>query len=415
MPIRPQLVYAILALVCLTLPSFAEVLLEDTSAYRNLKGSYEQTGELAHVYRLARLSYQGGRYQLALQWLTILESRQWQMGIDRRAFDNVAPDRDINTLINLLQERVPNPDEKSTPVLTLQDPEVIPESIAYSSNNQTLYVGSLYKRKLVARTLGKTPGPDRDLPPLPHDAYGAIYGIKYDHENNRLWVLHNELNDGQLEGRLTVVDPQGKLIKHFETATETPAELNDLCLTESLVFVTDSQNHRVFKGSKSGSTLRVHVDDGLLRYPNGIACHRGSDEILVADYSGIVQIDAGPLAKANRLTLPSAYSLAGVDGLYLWQDRLVGIQNALGTPKIVIASLPDRVRITDVEFRDAFLPAFRIPTTGFILNDCLYYIANTSLDALRPDGSLDADAAQPEQATVRGLDLTESGRTCSLK
>lgn len=80
------------------------------------------------------------------------------------------------------------------------------------------------------------------------------------------------------------------------------------------------------------------------------------------------------------LSHPQGASTHGFDGLYFHHGALIGVDNGAGAGRIVRLELaPAHDRILPVEVLEAGHPAFEIPTTGTLLGDDLYYIANSQM------------------------------------
>jgi hypothetical protein len=76
--------------------------------------------------------------------------------------------------------------------------------------------------------------------------------------------------------------------------------------------------------------------------------------------------------------------------MYFYNNSLIAIQDTgNGDDRIVRFYLDNRgQQIIKTEILQSFHPDFNIPTTGVIVKDEFYYIANSQLRNLQPDGSL---------------------------
>ena len=377
---------------------------------------FEETGDLAIAYHLARIHSLAGN-EAADDWLALLEQRDWQMGIDEVDFISSDTPTERTELISRLQAQLQLLPSNKNAHTTLLDPQLLPESIAYDARTRALFAGSLLGPRIVTQTqpFESPQVEEREFLIPDSDITGSIYGIKHDVANGWLWVIQN--GDENLVGGsvLTVLDRDGHLVKHYQFSSVKAEELNDLCLSKDAVYVTDSRGHRIFRGPRGGDTLSLFYENDDLQYPNGIACNDQDAFIYVADYRGISRLSStGPVIH-RRLVAPDGFSLGGIDGLYLWQRNLIGIQNALGAPKVVkVAFIDDGLDASDIQIVDAFRPDYRIPTTGFIEGECLYYIANSSLDALGADGTLNDRARPPTRAKIIAQNLATPGARCKL-
>src|SRR5262249_53874781 len=90
---------------------------------------------------------------------------------------------------------------------------------------------------------------------------------------------------------------------------------------------------------------------------------------------------------------PENVSLYGIDGLYVHESGLVGVQNGAGTERIVRYRLdPEGARVVSLDVLESRNPVFAIPTTGVIVRSDFYYIANSRVDQLADDGRLKSPA-----------------------
>ena len=381
--------------------------LETSPSYSARLQEYERSGDLSWAYRLAWVAAIEERPDLVTKWLRTLLDSGWRMGVDPTAIVAHRLTPPALDLLAALQSSLPTHYRVSDTIATLADPELIPESIAYDTKQRRIYAGSLFRKTVV------TLQPDGTLARFSQGALGAVYGIKYDESSDSLWTLHNPQQDGTHRGELVQLDAGGATLRRLSPLNGEPSELNDLCLDDEAVYVTDSHNGRVLSAPRSAEALRTVGTGMSVPYANGIACSPDERFVYVAGATGIYRFDKQTPEAAERLRTPDGVSLGGIDGLYLSKNRLVGIQNALGAPKVVIISISGDI-VSEVHFHDVLQPDFRIPTTGFVFGDCLYYIANSSLDALDATGSLNPRAAPPEPARVRGLPLVDRQRACQL-
>lgn len=381
--------------------------------YQAMAERYEANRDLAWAYRLAWISAIEDRPDLVHDWLAVLANGGWRMGVDTSRIRIADQNQSTTALIDNLQAATGTGRRSSQQVFVLDDAELIPESIAYDASARILYSGSLHKKKVVAYVFA-VGGKTARVYDVDTDSLGAVYGIKFDPAGGELWVPHNQRVDGELYGKLSVFKSDGTPIREYVSELSGPSELNDLCIGEDSVYVTDSMNDALLRGFKTGETLHSYIDSPNLPYANGVACDGESENIFVAGATGIYRIDQSNPGNFDMLDVPPGYSLGGIDGLYLHAGRLVGIQNALGAPKVVVGNLVGSNRINGIRFYDVLSPDFRIPTTGFIHGDCFYYIANSSLDALGPNEQLDPAAPAPEVARILGLSLDTSANDCNL-
>jgi hypothetical protein len=100
----------------------------------------------------------------------------------------------------------------------------------------------------------------------------------------------------------------------------------------------------------------------------------------MADYStGLFDIDVTTKTVTHLPPLPGA-TLLGIDGLYSYNDCLIGVQNGVAPQRVVRLRLTkDLKRVEPCEVLEANNPLFDepTPTLGALVNDYFYFIANS--------------------------------------
>ncbi|WP_262695897.1 hypothetical protein [Kordiimonas aquimaris] len=408
-------------IITFTLTLHTVVVAQNGGLVERLTNSYEQTQDLAIAYHLARITFALEQYSETVKWLSVLQKSDWKMGIDAPDFtakhltSDTSVLSEIQTLVKALNAtRIPQSDTGMVShAMRIDDPMLVPENIAYDSEKGVLYAGSLVEPRIVRVHMNNASMND-DMPLADNVNWGVIYGMKYHDERRELWVLHNRRDGALLRGALTVLNDDGQAVKTYKTSGEQPVELNDLCFTRENVYITDSTASKIYKGSVNSDVLALFYADTDINYPNGIACDEGTDTIFVSDSRGVSTLKKENPVNHQRLISAKGVSFGGIDGLYLSNETLVGVQNYLGILKVLTLDISEAPKTSDVKAFDVDRPEFRVPTTGFVHKGCLYYIANSSLDAIGQDGSIDPDAEQPKPAKVIALNIAPGGSQCLM-
>jgi hypothetical protein len=86
---------------------------------------------------------------------------------------------------------------------------------------------------------------------------------------------------------------------------------------------------------------------------------------------------------------PGATDLAGIDGLYVHGGSLVGIQNAVGRPRVVkVALAADGRSATAITIVESGAAVVDNPTTGVVVGDDLIFLARRNREhAFMGDGT----------------------------
>jgi hypothetical protein len=126
--------------------------------------------------------------------------------------------------------------------------------------------------------------------------------------------------------------------------------------------------------------------------PNGLTLSPDERTLFVAGNSGVHVIDIAT-KKSRLLAAPEGEKMGVIDGLYFYRDSLIGIRgNEVNRYRIDNAFT--RVVMTEVLEREH--PLMNVPTTGVIVGDEFYYVANAQFDAIQKDGALATESlAEP--------------------
>jgi len=299
---------------------------------------------------------------------------------------------------------------RSTLAFTIPDPDFLPENLAYDPHDGAFYLGSLAKRVLVRRS------PDGRLTTLAGPAHGLlrVVGMKLDAARRQLWVatwapadtaspnpsarvtrtrlFQYDLAADRLVGRY---EPRDLVHEHL---------LNDLVVTAAgAVYLTDTADGAVYRVRAGGDTLErvVAPEPTRFSYPNGIALSRDERRLYVAYVQGIAVVDL-PAGRVAYLTTPPDVSTAQIDGLYAWRGSLVAVQTAPTLERVVRFDLDAAgTRVERAVVLERGHPAFQQPTTGVIVDDDLYYIANSQWGRLGDLGALVPSADARPTAVLR--------------
>lgn len=128
--------------------------------------------------------------------------------------------------------------------------------------------------------------------------------------------------------------------------------------------------------------------------------------IYVAYNEGVARVDL-ETRRLERLSTQPGISDAALDGLYWYRGGLIGVQIAGGLVRVMRYHLSTSgEEIVGAEILERSMDKLRLPTTGVILDDKFYYIANSQADRLDSDSRLrPAQDSPPTLTVVRVIDL----------
>jgi sugar lactone lactonase YvrE len=297
---------------------------------------------------------------------------------------------------------------------TIPEPDLIPEGIAYDPVDGTFFVGSTWRRKIVAVD---AEGRSRDFTAEVQDGLWGVVGMRVDPARRTLWAATShagagmpmkdepagelgraglfawQLPDGRLRSKLLLDDGDGA---HF---------LNDVAVTpDGAAYVTDSQARAVYVARPGADRLEVFARLDSSAFPNGIDVSEDGARLYVAVEGGMRRIDLATREVAP-VAFPDGLSPGGIDGLYVHRGGLVAVQpweagrfveryvlDPAGSR--VVASCPVLGRHD----------ALRQPTTGAVVGDDLFLVANSQLQAfraIREEGRTPAEAELQPPVVLR--------------
>jgi sugar lactone lactonase YvrE len=159
---------------------------------------------------------------------------------------------------------------------------------------------------------------------------------------------------------------------------------NDLVIgRDGTVYFTDSEAGAVWALATNASELRLlhRAPPERFAYPNGIAFLPDERGLLVAYWQGLLTIElpSGRVANVSAAT----DSVSRIDGLYAACSGYIGIQN-MANPSRVIAFRMEHGSAAAVRELERGRADFRGPTTGAIVGDTLFYVANAQIGPFDP-------------------------------
>jgi tetratricopeptide repeat protein len=306
----------------------------------------------------------------------------------QEAFGTAADTPEARALLQRFRSNL-TPVVRSSLAFRLGEKDLLPESVAYDPVDDTYFVGSLYKRKIVAVKNGVV----RDFIPAKRDGLTSVLGMKVEVRRRELWA--NACNgtspvmqepDPRTEGRTAVFRYElgtGRLLGKYEggRGDETLC-FNDLAFSPDGDVYVSAGDGGVFRVVRQTNRLeRFAPTPGL--FVNGIAISANGKTLYLADHlRGVVLLDVAS-RDVRPLPTPPGVTLAAIDGLYVHGASLVGVQNGLGEgPERVVQAFlgDDGSRVACVDLLERSHPDYDVPTTGAVVGDELVYVAGSQLN-----------------------------------
>ena len=173
-----------------------------------------------------------------------------------------------------------------------------------------------------------------------------------------------------------------RLIRNLVPPDDALHFLNDIALASNgVVYVTDSITGTVYRADPNATALTPLVT--LPSGGNGIALTPNEDVLYVADAGeGAFRVDLATRSFV-RLATPEGIEI-GADGFYLYEGDLIAVQPYSDDCRVCRFTLDETgTRIVSQHALATTNADFLQPTTGVIVGDDIYVIANAQLQHFR--------------------------------
>ncbi|RNC84623.1 MAG: hypothetical protein ED557_06490 [Balneola sp.] len=281
---------------------------------------------------------------------------------------------ELRSTVNLLNE----PIETSEFVFEIKADEFHAEDIVYHEKLERFFLSDV--RNGYIYSVGREGEDLRKEFDLKAMGYWSALGIAFDpNEENTLWVSSSMMNVfsgyiDSLDGKSVVMSldiRKNKVLEVFELPGR--HVLGEIIFSDSGdLYISDSIEPYIYGIKNGGDEIEsLYTNPGWMNL-QGLAIDEAQNRIFVSDYitgTFIVDIESGLI---SRLDIEGGL-ISGTDGLTIYKDKLIYLQNGT-TPKRIAISKLDGSRF---EFLDRALPFLNEPTMGVIVGDEFYFIANS--------------------------------------
>lgn len=263
----------------------------------------------------------------------------------------------------------------------ISEKDLIPEGIAYDATSKSFFVSSIHKNKIIRIDDHHKV---TDFIKSGKEGIGQALGMKV--SQGKLWVCSNTVKgNAQDQSMVHVFDlASGDLVSKWMLPPGETHLFNDLVVdSRGNAIVSDSDYGAIYRVSLKSSNVELLIKDDRLQYANGITI-APDDGVIVNTFKGFFKINTITLAM-TALPFPNYYVI-GIDGLCFYKQSLVGIQNVTYPASINQYQLNatfDKIENARVLVADHAL--FDVPTTGVIVDDWFYFIANSQMNNLEKD------------------------------
>ncbi|HKO15192.1 MAG TPA: hypothetical protein VJU87_03080 [Gemmatimonadaceae bacterium] len=288
----------------------------------------------------------------------------------------------------------------SDTAFVLTDPDLLPDALALDPHDSSFFVGSLARHEVLRLTRSADVVDFAD----PGDGLLRVAALRVDAPRRVLWCATWAPGLDTARSPAARVDHTrlfrydartGRLLRRLTFGgSPAPHRLNDLAVTRTGdVYATDGDAGAIYRVRRDADSLELFVRPDPARFsgPRGLALDAHDQRLYVAFAAGVGIVDLRTRAVA-LLEVPGSITTADIDGLYRYGAALVGVQTNPAFTRVVRFDLDGSGRRVLAEHvLERAHPAYRQPTTGAVVGDWLYYIANSQWGRLAPDGRLTPD------------------------
>jgi sugar lactone lactonase YvrE len=358
-------------------------------------------GNPSVVYNLAAANAVLGDTEAALAELRNLAG----MGLayDFRAdadFSSLRASSEFSAIVKQIDDNK-KPVSNSSPAFALGERDLIPEDIAYDSATRHFFVSSVRKSKIIRvdRVARSSDFARTDWP---------VLALRVDSRRRILWATtgwvphceHCDAADKDKTALLAFDLDSGALKQRIESPVK--GLLGDMTISRSgEIYVSEGIYGAVFRLRQGANKLDRLDTPGEFPSPQTPALSADEKTLYVPDYvRGIAAITLSTGAVA-WLKPADNIALNGIDGLYVYRDSFLAVQNGTTPARVIRLSLDLRKQ----EVLEANTAELGVPTHGTIVGDTFYFIANSGWDAYDDQGKKKA-GSEPVESTVRKIGLS---------
>ena len=293
------------------------------------------------------------------------------------------------------------PVSHSSLAFKLAESDLIAEDIAYDPDVRRFFVASVRKSKII-RVDG---GAATDFAKLDW----PVMALRVDRQRHVLWAAtgwlpHCSQCKEADKDRTALVGldlESGTVRQRIEPPV--PGLLGDMTIArDGTLYVSEGIHGAVLRLTPGAGAMDRLDTPGEFASPQTPALSRNEKTLYVPDYlRGIAAIDLNTRA-VTWLKPSDDIALSGIDGLYVYQDSFIAVQNGTQPERIVRFSLDLRKQ----EVLEANWPGLGEPTHGMFIGDrdTFYFLANTGWDQYDDQGRKKAGSA-PVESAIRKIVL----------
>lgn len=329
----------------------------------------------------------------------MLRMQQQGLAYDFSKTDNTMNIRNTEVFdyVNDLMKMAAEPVGESEPVFTLPDNIVMPEAISWDESRQKFLIGTVAEGSILA--VGEDGQVNELLKADATNGMWAVFDILVDGPGNRLWVTSAASPkflrfDPTDNGRSALFEFNLETLefirRYYVPVDGSPHSLGNMVLSpKGDIFIVDRALPIVYSKPAGEKKLKAVLVSREMVSMRGIAMQPDGRIMYVADRElGILVIDF-EAERASKLVVPKTLNIGGIDGLYLWDNHLIIIQNGIKPQRVMRLQLDSSgTGVEAIRPLAVAQPKFDFPSYGVIVGENLYYFGNSqsgnNKDDLKP-------------------------------
>ncbi len=282
---------------------------------------------------------------------------------------------------------------RAQPAFPLAERDLIPEDLAYDRRNRRFFVSSVRQGKILTADGKEFAKADWSVLALAVDSYRRLLWATTG------WTANCEsckAEDKDKTALLAFDLKSGALKRRVESPVK--GLFGDMTIgRHGDIYVSEGKNGAVFHLSPRGKELERLDTPGEFPSPQTPALSANEKTLYVPDYMrGIAAIDLST-REVEWLTPADDIALSGIDGLYVYRDSFLAIQNGVTPPRVVRFSMDLRHQ----EVLEVNTPGLGVPTHGVLVGDVFYFLENTGWNLYDNEGKKRAGSAPVESSIAK--------------
>ena len=290
---------------------------------------------------------------------------------------------------------------------TIPDKTLVPEGIAWSKKQKCFFISSIHQHKIVR--YDTQTGLTTDFIKSGQDGYDGGLGMIADDKRNILWSACGSSNGQEYITGIFAFDLNtGRVVHKYLSKDTMPSLFNDLALdSKGNVYMTNTYSSQIYFFNTTLKEPQVFLNE--IEYPNGISSGPNKSLFIASHTKGILKADLRTkkvtVLDPGNLSTPST----GIDGLKFYKNSFIGVRNAtqdIANNKLLRYYITKKKdKISSVKIMDEKNPHFLLPTTGVIVKNQYYLIANSNLTLLDQETNTFPDEGKLREPVVLRYEL----------